>query len=151
VPGAASRAYYVTTIDRAGLALGAGGALSGVVATLLVAAGGHASLSALVVGWLVGAIVAMCAIVAVAGPLWLVLHLTNRRGPWTAALTGGAIALLLFSAGQMGGVGMFGAPAIDGAALAYRLLSAVATSMVVALAAAAIGWVMQRIAYRRIF
>lgn len=147
----ASGAYYVTTIDRVGLALGAGGALAGVVAALLVAAGGHASVSALLLGWLVGAVFSMLAIVAVAGPVWLALHLSNRRGPWTAAVTGGGIALLLFSAGQTWGFGMFGAPASDSATFAYRVLSAIATSVIVAIAAAAIGWAMQRIAYRRIF
>lgn len=147
---AGSSAFYVTTIDRAGLALGAGGALSGLVAAALVAAGGRAGLGALLLGWLVGAVFSMLAIVAVAGPVWVALHIAGRRGPWTAAATGGGIALVLFSAGQTWGFGMFGAPASDAATFTYRIVSAVATSLIVALAAAAIGWAMQRIAYRRI-
>lgn len=150
MPGASGRAYYVTSIDRIGLALGAGGALAGVVAALLVAAGGRVGVVALLLGWLVGALFALVALVAVAGPVWLALHLSGRRGPWTAAATVGGLALLLFSAGQTWGFGMFGPPDGGGAAFGYRVASAAATSLIVAVAAAAIGWAMQRIAYRRL-
>lgn len=139
------RAHYVTSIDRIGLALGAGGALAGLVAVALVAAGGQRAAWALAAAWLIGTVFATIAIVGVAAPVWLALHMSGRRGPATAAATGAAVALVLFTAAQV-----WSAPAEAADAALYRLASALATSGLVALAAAAIGWIMQRIAYRRL-
>ena len=46
---------YDTTLDRAGLALGAGGLMGGTIASVLVALGGPPSLLGIVVGFVVGA------------------------------------------------------------------------------------------------
>ena len=135
-------AYYVTSLDRAGLALGAGGLLSGLVTMLLVAIGGRHDVLSLGLAWAIGAVLAMLGIVAVAGPVWLILHCANRRGPGTAASTGGALALLLLTAAQIGTSG--------GAVAGYRWGSALATAALFAVVAAGIGWAMQRIAYRRL-
>lgn len=136
------RAHYVTSLDRAGLALAAGGALGGMVVAALVAAGGQMAAWALVGGWLLGGLFTMIAIVAVGGPVWLLLHVADRRGPVTAALTGAALALILFVSAQAWSDGDANPP--------WRLLGALTTSLIVAVAAAAIGWTMQRIAYRRL-
>lgn len=141
---AAGQAHYVTSLDRAGLALAVGGALGGLVIAALVAAGGQVAAWALVGGWLLGGLFSMIAIVAVGGPVWLALHVANRRGPITAAATGAALALLMLALAQAWG-------GDDATALPWRLLGALTTSAVVAAAAAAIGWTMQRIAYRRLF
>lgn len=138
--GGTPRAYYVTTLDRIGLAILAGGVLAGLVAALLMLAGGQRSPAALGLAWALGALFAMLGIVAVAGPLWLALHLRNRRGPLAAATTAGVVALIVFTLGQTIGTSGGG----------YRWASAVGTSTFVALAAAAIGVVMQRVAYRRL-
>lgn len=144
-----SGAHYVTSIDRAGLALGVGGVLAGFVAVLLLLAGGQRDGAALAAGWVLGVVFAMAGIVAVAGPIWLGLHLAGRRGPAAAALTGGLVALLLFTAGQSWGLDPFepSTTPVDSS----RVLAAAATSLGVALAAAAIGWTMQRVAYRRVY
>ena len=141
-------AFYVTSIDRVGLALGAGGLVSGFVAMLLMAMGGQRDPVALGLGWLIGAVFAMFGIVAVAGPVWLALHFAGKRGPGAAALTGGAAAMLLLVAGQTWGLGAFAPPGDAGSD--YRWTSAIATGLLVAVAAAIIGWAMQRIAYRRL-
>ncbi len=137
------RAHYVTSLDRAGLALTAGGALGGLMIVALVAAGGQIAAWALVGGWLLGGLFSMIAIVAVGGPVWLALHAANRRGPVTAALTGAALGLVMFVVAQAwsGGNDEWGP----------RVLGALTTAALVAVAAAAIGWTMQRIAYRRLF
>ena len=141
-------AFYVTSLDRVGLALGAGGLLSGFVVMLLMATGGQRDPVALGLGWLLGAIFAMLGIVAVAGPVWVALHFAGRRGPVAAALTAAAVAMLLLAGGQTGGLGAFAPP--GDAATGYRWISAIATGLLVAVAAAAIGWAMQKIAYRRL-
>ncbi|MES2337767.1 MAG: hypothetical protein V4537_06720 [Pseudomonadota bacterium] len=138
--GPPHRAYYVAAIDRVGLAILAGGALTGGLAAALVLARGQTAPIVLGLAWLTGTLLGMAGIVAVAGPVWLVLHVAGRRGPWSAAATAGLLALALLSIGQMrhdvGGD--------------YRWASALATGGILALIAAAIGWVMQRIAYRRL-
>lgn len=116
--------------------------MGGVVIAALVAAGGQLAAWALVGGWLLGGLFSMIAIVAVGGPVWLALHAANRRGPVTAALTGALLALLLFVVTQAWSDG--------DAELPWRLFGALTTSAIVAVAAAAIGWTMQRIAYRRL-
>lgn len=143
-------AHYVTSLDRAGLALGAGGALSGVVALLLVLAGGQRDPLSLGLAWLLGAVFAMFGIVAVAGPVWLALHLAGQRGPGTAAATAALVALAILVASQTFGFGAW-TPAGAAATLPWRFASALASGAVAAILAAAIGWTMQRIAYRRLF
>jgi hypothetical protein len=139
---------YHTTLDRAGLALGAGGLLSGIVALGLVLAGGERAPVALLAAWLVGSLVAIFAIAAVGGPCWLALHLAGYRRAWHAALLGALLAMIVFVAGQTYGFGLFDAPVSDGGTLMFRWLSAVATSVLIALVAAGIAVAMWRIAYR---
>ena len=140
MPTDVRHAYYVTALDRIGLAILAGGVLTGLIAMLLMLGGGQRSPMVLALGWMAGTGIGMVGIVAVAGPVWIILHRNNWRGPGVAAITGGALALLVFTTGQMLGSGGDG----------YRWASALATSSLLALAAAAIGIAMQRVAYRRL-
>lgn len=142
---------YDTTLDRAGLSLGAGGLAGGVVASILVAIGGPPSPLGIVVGFAVGVVITAMAAVAVAGPLWLIAHALHRRGPGTAALIGAVCGFALFLGGQTYGFGLFAMPAIDARTLMFRWISAVATSVILAGLSAAIGLVMWRVAYRRIY
>ena len=103
---------------------------------MLAAAGGEGSPAALAVVWALGAVVAMPAIVAVAGPVWLTLHRHGRRGPGVAAATAGSLILVVMTALQMSA----------DASGRHALM----TSVPAAIVAAAIGAVMQRIAYRRL-
>lgn len=138
-------AFYVTSIDRLGLALGAGGLLAGAGSAALSAYGGQNGPGGIVAAFILGAFVAMAACVAVIGPVWLLMHLTNRRGPGHAALTAGLVALALV----IGGVGWRADPT-SVAPWWYRLASGAATGAALGLAAALLGWVMHRIAYRRL-
>lgn len=141
---------YHTTIDRAGYALAAGAGLGGVAMALLSVAGGETNPLNLLVSLGGGSLIAAVAIVAVAAPIWLSLHLAGWRHPLLAALLGGLIALLICIAGLTYGFGLGDVPPMDARALWYRWLSAAATSALVALIAAAIGLAMWRIAYRRV-
>lgn len=134
-----ARAHYVTALDRLGWAVTAGGALTGWLAVLLTIAGGERSLAVLALAWALGTCIAMAGIVAVAGPVWVLLHRRGWRGPGVAAVVAGLPALIVFSLAQLGATGG-----------GYRLASAVVTSLPIALAAAAVGLVMQRVAYRRL-
>lgn len=142
---------YDTTLDRAGLALGAGGLVGGTVASILVAIGGAPSLLGIAVGFVVGAVITAMTVVAVAGPLWLVAHALQRRGPGTAALIGAISGFALFLGGQTYGFGLFAMPPTDSRTLMFRWISAVATSVILAGLSALIGLVMWRVAYRRIY
>ncbi|WCM25222.1 hypothetical protein NDN01_14200 [Sphingomonas sp. QA11] len=142
---------YDTTLDRAGLALGAGGLVGGIVASILVAIGGAPSLLGIAVGFVVGAVITAMTVVAVAGPLWLVAHALQRRGPGTAALIGAISGFALFLGGQTYGFGLFAMPPTDSRTLMFRWISAVATSVILAGLSALIGLVMWRVAYRRIY
>src|SRR5690242_16082220 len=128
---------YRTSIDRVGLALACGAGLAGLAASILVAVGGDGSGRAALVALLIGAIFAALAITAIAGPVWLLLHLSGRRGPAAAAWSGAAIGFLLMLAADFGRDGdepwlhMLG-----GALLAAALAGGLALAM----------W---RIAYRR--
>src|SRR3546814_11947237 len=82
---------YQTTLDRAGLALATGGVLYGALAMLLAARGGEAGVLTLIAVLVVGAVLAMLAITATFGPLWLALHASGRRGPGHAAAPGAKI------------------------------------------------------------
>jgi hypothetical protein len=137
------------SIDRAGLALGAGSALAGGIVLGLLLLGGQRDPLGLFGGWLIGSLFSGLAITAVGGPIWLALHIAGLRRAWHAALVGATTAMLIFVGAQTYGFGLFAAPAIDGRTWLFRWLSALATSAILALIAAAIGAVMWRIAYRR--
>jgi hypothetical protein len=140
---------YETSIDRAGLALGAGSALAGFLILILLLLGGQRAPLSLLAGWLIGSVFSGLAITAVGGPIWLALHIAGLRRAWHAAAVGAATAMLIFVGAQTYGFGMFGLPALDGRTWLFRWLSALATSALLAALAAAIAATMWRIAYRR--
>ncbi len=140
---------YATSIDRAGIALGAGSVLAGVIVVALVVAGGRHDAMSIVAGWMIGSLFAGLAITAVGGPLWLVMHVAGLRRARHAALIGAFTAMAIFVGAQTYGFGLLDVPPMDGRALLYRWLSAILSSAVLALVAGAIGVVMWRIAYRR--
>lgn len=140
---------YETTIDRAGLALGAGSVLGGVLVLGLFVAGGEDDPLRLTVAWMIGSIFIGLGITAVAGPLWLVLHVAGLRRARHAAMLGAATAMAIFVGAQTWGFGLLGMPAMDSSTMVMRWIVAFATSAMVALFAAFIGVVMWRIAYRR--
>ena len=140
---------YETTLDRAGLALGTGSALAGVIVLILLLLGGQREPLNLLGGWLLGGIFSGLAITAVGGPVWLVMHVAGWRRAWHAALVGALIAMVIFVGAQTYGFGMFDMPEMDGRTLLFRWLSAVASSVLLAALAAGIAAIMWRIAYRR--
>lgn len=140
---------YETTLDRAGLALGAGSVLVGAISCVLLAIGGQAGLASFALGMLIGSVFGGIAITAVAGPLWLVMHVAGLRSGGYAALVGAVTALALFLGAQTYGSGQFDLPDSGARVWLYRGLSALATSAVLAGVAALIGLAMWRIAYRR--
>jgi hypothetical protein len=141
---------YDTTLDRAGLALGTGGLMGGLLAVPLVLLGGSWSSLSLVVGFVVGATISAMAIVAIGGPLWMVCHALGRRGPVAASVVGAVAGFALFLGGQTYGFGLFDMPVSDARTLMFRILSAIATSLILAGFSAAIGLAMWRVAYRRV-
>ena len=141
---------YETSLDRAGLALGAGGLLGGLFATALVLIGDTPGPLKLLLGFVLGALITAMAAVAVAGPLWLVAHAFGRRGPFMAALVGAVAGFALFLGGQTYGFGLFTMPPTDVQTLMFRWISAAATSVILAAMSALIGLVMWRVAYRRL-
>ena len=140
---------YEATLDRAGLALGIGSGLGGLIALILLLLGGQRDPLALSAMWVMGSLFVGIGITAVAGPLWLVMHVAGLRKMRHAALVGATTALALFVGAQTYGFGMFDGPVTDGRTAMFRWISAVATSLILALVAALIGAVMWRIAYRR--
>jgi hypothetical protein len=140
---------YETSLDRAGLALGAGAVLGGMFASVLAAIGESANAGTVATGFLVGAIVTAILAAGIGGPLWLVLHLAGRRGPLAAMLAGAVSGFLLFLGGQTYGFGLFPEPLLDARTWLYRWASAAAVSLVLAAVSALIGWTMWRVAYRR--
>jgi hypothetical protein len=140
---------YETSVDRAGLALGAGSALAGLLILVLLLFGGQRAPLALLAGWLIGSTFSALAIMAVGGPIWLALHIAGLRRAWHAAVVGATTAMLIFVGAQTYGFGLFFVPALDGRTLLFRWLSALATSALLAAFAAAIAAAMWRIAYRR--
>ncbi len=140
---------YETSLDRAGLALGAGGLLGGAFASVLVALGGSPTPFSIVVGFVIGTVITAMAVVAVAGPLWLVAHALGRRGPGSAILVGAVAGFALFLGGQTYGFGLYTMPATDTQTLIFRWISAVATSLILSGISALIGFTMWRVAYRR--
>ncbi|MGN6622473.1 MAG: hypothetical protein ACTHKR_15610 [Sphingomonas sp.] len=127
---------YHTSINRVGLALGSGAMLAGLAAAVLVALGGDRSARAMLLALGLGAMFSALAIAAIAGPVWLTLHLAGRRGPAAATGAGAAIGFLLMLGAQLGG----GSAAPWGQMIGAAFLAA-ALAGVIALA-------MWRIAYR---
>ena len=142
---------YETSLDRAGLALGAGELLGGAFAAILVAFGGSATAFSVAVGFVIGTVITAMTVVAVAGPLWIVAHALGRRGPVPAMLVGTIAGFALFLGGQTYMFGLYTMPATDTQTLMFRWISAVATSLILAAISALIGLVMWRVAYRRVF
>ena len=143
-------ARYETTIDRAGLALAAGGLMGGVIVAALVAlATGQLAVLRIAIAFAIGTVFMTLAITAVAGPIWFALHLGGRRTLSHAVLTGVGTAMAIFVFAQTYGFGMFAMPATDGQTLIFRWISAFGTSLILAAIAGAIGGLMWRIAYRR--
>ena len=140
---------YETSIDRAGLALGLGSALSGAIIVMLVLLGGQHDPAALVAAWMIGALFSALAITAVAGPIWLALHFAGLRRGWHAAAAGAITAMLVFAGAQTWGFGLADLPAIDGRSWLQRLAGAIGSSALLAAVAALIGLAMWRVAYRR--
>lgn len=131
------------------MAIGFGGIVGGVAAVALASGGGMSGPLGGVAAFLIGAIVAAFAITGVAGPLWLVCHATNRRGPGYAALVGFATGLALLLLGQLGSLSGIDAAGVEPRDIAYRRLSAIAVATMIGVAAAATGLGMWRVAYRR--
>ena len=141
---------YETSLDRAGLSLAAGGALGGLLTTVLVAAGRPESWLSLPAGFVIGAVITAMAVVAIGGPLWIVAHAAGKRGPRSAILLGAVAGFVLFLCGQTYGFGVFGMPPIDDRTLLFRWISALGTSVILAMVCAGIAWTMWRVAYRRV-
>ncbi len=139
---------YETTLDRAGLALATGGILGGLTVLALVVAAGQRDPLSLAAAWILGTVFTTLGITAVAGPLWLILHLAGYRRAWHAAALGALVTMIIFVAGQTYGFGLFNAPVTDGRTLLFRWLSALATSALVAIVSALIATAMWRVAYR---
>lgn len=144
------RPHYETSLDRVGLAIGAGGLIGGALAVLLALVAGGASPLGIATALLVGSMMTALGVTALAIVPWTFLHVNNRRGPVTAASLGAVIGFVLFLGGQTYGYGLFAMPAMDSRTLFFRWASGVATSVVMAALAAGIAVVMWRVAYRRV-
>lgn len=142
-------ARHVARIDRVGHALAAGASLCGLVATAFVAAGGQGDPLRLILAFLVATLFSALGIVAVAAPVWLVLHILGRRGARDAGIAGFAVALLIAVSAQTYGFGVFATDALDTGTLAYRWASAVAAALLFAVAGGGIALLMWSITYRR--
>ena len=141
---------YEGSLDRAGLALGAGGLVGGAFAAVLVGVGSGLAPLELLVGFVIGAVITTMAAVAIGGPVWIVCHALGWRGPVMAVAVGALAGFALFLGGQTYGFGAFEMPVSDAQTLLFRWISAIATSLILALVAAVIGWTMWRVAYRRV-
>ena len=139
---------YEASVDRLGLALGTGGALAGIVVLLLTLLGGQRDPAALAAAWLIGSLLSALGIAAIAGPLWLVLHIAGLRRMRYAVASGAVMTMALFVGAQTYGFGMFDMPAMDSRTFTFRWLSALSTSAILAGIAAVIAAIMWRIAYR---
>ncbi len=141
---------YEASLDRAGLALGAGGLVGGAFAAALVSIGSGLAPLELLVGFVIGMLITTMAAVAIGGPVWLLCHALGWRGPGMAVTVGALAGFALFLGGQTYGFGLFDMPVSDTQTLLFRWMSAVATSLILALVAGVIGWTMWRVAYRRV-
>ncbi|MDH7972028.1 hypothetical protein QH494_07500 [Sphingomonas sp. AR_OL41] len=142
--------HYETSLDRAGLSLAAGGVMGGVLTVLLVAAGRPSSWFAFPVGFVIGTVITVMAVVAIGGPLWIVAHASGRRGPRTALAIGALAGFALFLCGQTYGFGLFVMPPMDTRTILFHWISGAATSLILSLFCAGIAWTMWRVAYRRV-
>lgn len=141
---------YEATLDRVGLALGVGAALGGSLVLGLFMLGGQRDPVALTTAWLLGTVFVGIGITAVAGPLWLVMHVAGLRRARHAAIVGALAALAIFVGAQTWGFGLADMPVMDNRTLIFRWASALLTSGVLAILAALIAAIMWRIAYRRL-
>jgi hypothetical protein len=140
---------YEATLDRVGLALGLGSVLGGGIALGLTLLGGDRDPLHLVMLFLLGTLFVGIGITAVAGPLWLVMHVAGLRRWYHAAMVGAFTALAIFIGAQTYQFGLLEMPALDGRTWMFRWISAIGTSLLLAIVAAVIGLIMWRIAYRR--
>ena len=145
----AQRRRYETSLDRIGLAIGAGGLMGGAIALLLMIFGGTLAIGTLVMALLIGSVLTALAVTALAAFPWMLLHAAGRRGPISAALLGAAIGFVVFLGGQTWIYGFVEMPAMDARTLLFRWASGIATSLVMAAMSAGIAVVMWRVAYRR--
>jgi hypothetical protein len=141
---------YETSIERIGLAIGAGGAMGGAIATLMLAFAGGYSIGNLASALVIGTLLTALGVTALAAIPWALLHAAGRRGPGTAAAVGAAIGFVLFLGGQTYGFGLAHPPTMDAGTWLYRWASGILTSVVMAGMAAGVAVVMWRVAYRRI-
>ena len=148
-PGAAAgaRPHYQTTLDRAGLALATGGLFCGVLATLLAARSGS-GVPALIWVFVLGTVLAMCAITAAFVPLWLVLHASGRRGPGHAAALGATVTLALWIAAAQDTLRSYAFADPGSAAIGW--LRAIGVALIFAAIGVAAALAMWRAAYRRV-
>lgn len=141
---------YHTSVDRLGAGIATGGLLCGVMAAVLWVLGGGSSVAGLIgtlaFGWLAGAM----AITALGGPVWMALHISGRRGPGHALLLGAVIGFLVVLIAQTHGLGLGEEPPADRITMVLRWASAIATSLLCALAGGAVALVTWRAAYFRI-
>ena len=141
---------YETSIDRVGLAVGAGGLMGGAITVLLMAFSGPVGVGALAAAFAIGSLMTALAITALAAIPWALLHAAGRRGPVAAAILGAVIGFVLFLGGQTYGYGLFAAPEMDSRTWLYRWASGILTSLVMAAIAAGVAVVMWRVAYRKV-
>ncbi len=146
----AQRRRYQTSLDRIGLAIGAGGLMGGAIAMLLMLFGGALAIGALAMAFVIGSVLTALAITALAAFPWMLLHAAGRRGPVSAALLGAAIGFVVFLGGQTWIYGLVEMPAMDARTLLFRWASGIATALVMGTMSAGIAVVMWRVAYRRI-
>ena len=145
----AQRRRYETSLDRVGLAIGAGGLMGGAIAVLLMLFGGTFAIGTLAITLVIGSVLTALAITALAAFPWILLHAAGRRGPVSAALLGAAIGFVVFLGGQTWIYGLIEMPAMDARTLLFRWASGVATALVMGMMSAGIAVVMWRVAYRR--
>jgi hypothetical protein len=150
MPAQSASRQYETSIDRVGLAVGAGGLMGGAIGVLLMVFAGTHNVGALIAALLIGSLMTALSITALAAIPWALLHASGRRGPVAAAGLGAAIGFVLFLGGQTYGYGLFTMPAMDARTLFYRWASGFLTSLVMAAMAAGIAVVMWRVAYRKV-
>jgi hypothetical protein len=139
---------YQTTLDRTGLALAAGGMLYGVLTVLLALGNGGRDIGVFVEMFAIGTLLAMMAITATFGPLWLALHASGRRGPGHAAALGGVVALALWAAAAEDALKSYAFATTGVAAIGW--LRAIGVALIFTAIAAAVALVMWRVAYRRV-
>ena len=137
---------FVTSPDRAGLAIATGALIGGVGWAMGGLAGGTRDgldLAALLVG---GFAASALAIGAVGMPAW---WLARRRGPVAAGVTGAVVVALIALSAQTYGLGL-AMPAEDGWTRTARWLSALTVAGIAGLGGAFVALAMWLVAYRRL-